>query len=39
MALMLVAAGTCLYGDALEALFARIAATVQKTCSSSTLMR
>jgi drug/metabolite transporter (DMT)-like permease len=43
MAVMLVAAGACLYGDALEALFARIACnsngTVPKTCSSSTLMR
>jgi drug/metabolite transporter (DMT)-like permease len=43
MAVMLVAAGACLYGDALEAFFARIArdgtGVVQKTCSSSTLMR
>jgi drug/metabolite transporter (DMT)-like permease len=41
MALMLVAAGDCLYGDELEASFARIARTrvVQKTCSSNTLMR
>jgi hypothetical protein len=43
MAIMLVAAGACLYGDELEASFARIARNgtrvVQKTCSSNTLMR
>jgi drug/metabolite transporter (DMT)-like permease len=43
MAVMLVAAGACLYGDALEAHFAWIACNgtriVKKTCSSSTLMR
>jgi len=43
MAVMLVDAGACLYGDALEAHFALIACNgtriVQKTCSSSTLMR
>jgi drug/metabolite transporter (DMT)-like permease len=41
MAVMLVAAGACLYGDELKALFARIACngvgTAPKTRSSSTL--
>lgn len=43
MAIMLVAAGSSLYGEELEASFARIARNgtrdVQKTCSSNTLMR
>jgi drug/metabolite transporter (DMT)-like permease len=43
MAVMLLAAGACLYGDELESLFARIArngtGVVQKNCSSCTLMR
>jgi drug/metabolite transporter (DMT)-like permease len=43
MAVMLVAAGACLYGDDLEARFARIACTgtgvVQKAYSPSTLIR
>ena len=43
LAIMLVAAGACLYGDALEALFCSDCCNsngaVQKTCSSSTLMR
>jgi drug/metabolite transporter (DMT)-like permease len=43
MAVMLVAAGACLYGDELEAQLARIACngigTARKPCSSSALMR
>jgi drug/metabolite transporter (DMT)-like permease len=43
MAIMLVAAGACLYGDEVEARVARIARNgtgiVQKPCSPSTLMR
>jgi drug/metabolite transporter (DMT)-like permease len=43
MAVMLLAAGACLYSDELEALFARIALNGtgigQKTCSSSTLIK
>ena len=43
MAVMLVAAGACLYGDDLEAQLTRIACnkigTEQKTCSSGTLIK